>query len=290
MNLISPFWPQTSGLFRWTGIYWLTRGGVGATPGQYEGWNYLGAGALLLTAISVLWSPRGIGAALRRHAALVAVLFVLCVWAVSNRMYFGAYLLLAYEPPQALSSTVLAWFRTCGRMFWPVGWLLVAIGVARAPGLFRPRTALALAAVAILLQWIDTAPWRHSFAQLQSGQATAFGTLPEAARVARAIAAADSVAVIPPVFCSSAAADYNAPQNVAALEVQLMAARANVRMSAVYLSRAPRQCGREQALGPRGVLVMLNGEAPSPVSLSSPGEPACFDVALARICTYGPPG
>lgn len=44
MNLLSPFWPQSSGLLSWTGIYWLNRGSIGGTAGQYEGFNYLGIG------------------------------------------------------------------------------------------------------------------------------------------------------------------------------------------------------------------------------------------------------
>src|SRR5262249_3960839 len=71
MNVVSPFWPQTSGLFRWTGIYWLTRGSVGATTGQYEGSDYLGSGALLLLGITIWRDMDRIPSALKKYSGLV---------------------------------------------------------------------------------------------------------------------------------------------------------------------------------------------------------------------------
>jgi len=284
MNLLSPFWPQSSGLFGWTGIYWLTRGSIGATPGQYEGWNYLGAGALLLLLVALPAEARGLRSSLRRHAALVLTFVVLTAWALSNKIYLGPYLVASYQPPQFLADTVLAWFRSCGRFFWPVGWFLVGLGIARAPARFRPVPAVGIAALALALQWEDVAPWRTKFAMLFSAPpVSAFGTPADAARVAQAIATTGAVAVVPPVFCSSAGADYDSPLNAAALEVQLMAARANARMSSVYLSRVTPDCGRPPALpGASGVIVVLTDKA---ASAPSPNIGACFDVPMARVCS-----
>ena len=286
MNLVSPFWPQSSGLFGWTGSYWLTRGSIGATPGQYEGFDYLGAGALLLILLALPAEACRLGAALSRHTALAIAFAVLTAWALSNRIYFGPYLLVSYQPPQFLADTVLSWFRSCGRFFWPVGWFLVGLGIARAPARFRPAPAVAIAALALLLQWTDVAPWRARFATLfATPPVSAFGTPADAMRVARAIEAAGAVVVVPPVFCSSAGADYDSPLNVAALEVQLMAARANARMPSVYLSRVPPDCGKPPAPGNAGVVVALKDKGRMAQSQAAEDTSACFDVPIARVCS-----
>ena len=77
MNVVSPFWPQTSGLFRWTGIYWLTRGSIGATQGQYDGFNYLGIGVLFMLGIAILRDVRHFRSAIGQHVGLVIMLSIL---------------------------------------------------------------------------------------------------------------------------------------------------------------------------------------------------------------------
>jgi hypothetical protein len=134
------------------------------------------------------------------------------IWALSNRIYFGPYLIFSYEMPQLLASTVFSWFRSSGRFFWPVGWLLVGLGIARALSLFRPLGSVMLGVVALSLQWSDVAPWREKYAQLLDiPTVSGFGTPEGAARVAQTISTAGAVAVVPPVFCSSAGADYGSP-------------------------------------------------------------------------------
>ena len=276
MNLLSPFWPQMSGVFGWTGIYWLTRGSVGAHAGQYEGFNYLGAGALLLIALALLAERRRLMAALSRHLVLVFVFVLLTAWALSNEIYAGPYLLAAYTPPRLLAGTVLSWFCSSGRFFWPVGWFLVGLGIARGLALFRPAPALAIAAVALLLQWTDVAPLRSAIGRvLTTPPVSAFGPAETAHRVAAAIASAGIVAVEPALFCGST--DYASPLNAAAMEVELMAARANARMHAVYLSRMQPDCSPPSAFG---VLVTLK-DFPMPISATGP----CFDTAIARVCS-----
>jgi hypothetical protein len=284
MNLLSPVWPQYSGLFAWTHLYWLTQESMEGTSGQYEGFDYLGAGGLLLIALSVPVWRHGVGRALRRHAALTLALALLTVWALSNRIWLGHALIVAYEPPRLLAQTVLSWFRSSGRMFWPVGWLLLAIGIAGATAQTRTRAGLLAATLALAMQWIDVAPFRDRFAVLvRKPPISAFG--PAVADVARAVAAADFVMVVPPVFCSADWTNYDAPESVAALEVQLMAARANARMPEVYLSRHPPDCQARPALpmGLRSAVILLHGASAARI----PGMDGfrCVDSPFARICT-----
>jgi hypothetical protein len=289
MNLVTPFWPQTSGLFRWTGIYWLSRGSIGATVGQYEGFNYLGGGALMLLGVAIWRDASRLRSIMQRHFGFFIVLIILIVWALSNRVYFGPYLIYSYDVPHFLLNTILSWFRCSGRFFWPVGWLLVGAGIAR--GLAPVRSASALILVGVIgmfLQWGDTAPWREKFGQLLNTTPTsAFGSPPAAAQIDRAIKTARAVAVIPSVFCSSAGSDYGSPLNVAALEIQLMAARANARMPYVYLSRHMR-CGKTPDLGAPSVLILLKDEKSFEHELPPIGS-HCYDFPIARMCLVDTP-
>jgi hypothetical protein len=288
MNLMSPFWPQMSGLFQWTGIYWLTRGTIGAHPGQYEGFNYLGGGALLLIAVA-LWTEgwSGLLSALRNNLALTATVIVLTLWAISNEIYFGPYKVFSYEMPQFISETVLAWFRSSGRMFWPVASLILAFGIAKGGKQFRPPAMLAFTVLILALQWIETVPLRTRISPLFSAPAVSyFGTPSDAARVAETIRSVGDVVVIPAIFCPPDFADFNSPLNLAASEVQLMAARANARMRAVYLSRQHVDCSKWPAEGERSVIIMLkrNG-APVIDSAALSQTAACFELDAARVCT-----
>jgi hypothetical protein len=225
----------------------------------------------------------------RRNAALLLALALLTIWALSSRIYLGPYLVASYEPPRVLTTTVLAWFRSCGRLFWPVGWLLVGFAIARAPVLFRPGSACVMMAMTLLLQWTDVSPWRARFAALFGTPVrSAFGTPADAARIANAIAKAGAVIVTPPVFCSTAGADYSSPLNMAAMEVQLMAARANARMASVYLSRTVPECTQPRGVGSPRVEVRLRDSNKS-LEVRNDADPdnaECFDLPIAQVCSY----
>jgi hypothetical protein len=156
MNLLSPVWPQLSGLFG------ADLPVIDATGGQYEGFNYLGAGGLLLCALAALMlvfrrRPQT-GDGRRRWTALYVVLAVLTLIALTPRIYAGHVLVLPLGlwPWNQIFSPVQA----SGRAFWVVGYALLLASVAcLANRLSRPWLRAVLA-VAVLLQWIDTGPLR----------------------------------------------------------------------------------------------------------------------------------
>lgn len=246
MNLMAPFWPQTSGLFGWTGIYWLTRGSIGATAGQYEGYSYLGLGSLMLVVLALLRSRQKFWPAVRAAWPLALALGILILWAVSNRIYFGPFLVAAFPVPEFLESTVLAWFRSSARFFWPVVWLITALGIVGTLGSLRPRSAFVAAALALSLQWMDLTSWRSRVASVVDGpHQSILGPDEKISELSRMIAGRGRVSVIPSMFSSSAGADYEAPQNVAAVDVQLIAARVNARMTTAFVARGRASPSRE---------------------------------------------
>jgi hypothetical protein len=128
--------------------------------GDYEGFNYLGGGMLLLAALAgqrVL--ARRSGAALERPTLvpLLCAALLLSLIALSNRVALGDVELLAYEVPAALEPFADL-LRSSGRMFWPVYYLLyLAILMLAFRGLSR-RAALGACALALLVQLADSAP------------------------------------------------------------------------------------------------------------------------------------
>jgi hypothetical protein len=155
MNLLSPVWPQHSGVF---GADLPT---LDATGGQEEGFNWLGAGVLLL-------GVAALGGLVRRRPAwrpvrgLLLVLGGLALLSLSSRVYAGQVLLLnlGTKPWE----DVFGMFRAPGRAFWPVGYAVMLGAVAAVARMPRPWGAMLLVA-ATGLQVVDAGPLRRSARQ-----------------------------------------------------------------------------------------------------------------------------
>lgn len=117
MNLLAPLLPppEWSLFFRELPV---------ATAGQYEGFNYLGAGVLLLGA----WSGYELSQRPPTKTTLKRLFFlgIICLGftllAISNKVTIGPWVLLEF---QADFLNTLAVFRSSGRFFWPVNYALL---------------------------------------------------------------------------------------------------------------------------------------------------------------------
>lgn len=147
--------------------------------GNYDAFAYLGAGVLLALVVCVLVSvihrPRRLLNLLQRHWTLAAVSMVLTLFAVSHVVTANGVTLVTLPLPAAFIK-LFSVFRSGGRMFWPVYYLLIlaaCVGVSR---LFK-RKNLCTAAVAVLaaVQLLDLAPGlvqrSQAFAQAQQSEA-----------------------------------------------------------------------------------------------------------------------
>src|SRR5205823_3622047 len=89
----------------------------------------------------------------------------------------------------------------------------------------------------------DLSAWRE---KVRNAIATAnkpiFASESEAAWVYKKIAGRGRVEVFPAIFCADESSEFGSPEDLAAMAVQLMAARANAAMPAVYLSRGKLEC------------------------------------------------
>lgn len=156
MNLFAPIDPRG-----WTSVLFPRL--HSASPGQYEGYNYLGAGALVLFAVCVVAAlmHRGKLPRLDRRwfAPIAACCVVLTLMALSTRVTIGGRTLVDLDPQQRFSA-YFAPLRATGRLFWAPYYAILAAILAAPFLLLRRRWATLLVAAALVLQFVDTAPLR----------------------------------------------------------------------------------------------------------------------------------
>ena len=120
------------------------------TQGQEEGFNYLGLSVMALLAFSALSAvilPDS-GGLSRSWKVLLALCLALTIFSLSNKVTLGSRVLLEYPLPDALMQVAGA-FRSSGRFFWPVFYVLTLLSVLGACRYLSPRAAaMALVAAA----------------------------------------------------------------------------------------------------------------------------------------------
>jgi hypothetical protein len=167
---------------------------VDATTGQYEGFNYLGLGLGLVLLVALALHARALPRLIGRSPTLFVILLAMAVYALSNRVFWQQTELLSVDLPASLRRVADS-FRSTGRFFWPAGYALLFLGLA---ALLRRRTmgALAIGAVALVLQWTDTGPLR---ARIQHAAAAA--PVDDLSPWAGVMPGVDSIRLYPPYDC-----------------------------------------------------------------------------------------
>ncbi|WP_221066617.1 DUF6311 domain-containing protein [Methylomagnum ishizawai] len=146
--------------------------------GDYEGFNFLGLGVVFL----LIWSippmirmrPVWMGA-VRKRPALVCLFIALSVFALSNNIGIGPYNIEFALPEWGtrLANT----FRSSGRMFWPVFYVLLLTIIYVIARAHEKRVAVGLLAVALAVQVVDTgAAWRDFHARYMATPAAEWKT------------------------------------------------------------------------------------------------------------------
>ena len=238
MNLLSPVWPQRSGVFG------ADLPVLDATGGQAEGFNWLGAGVILLGVAALAGLVRR-RPDVRPVRGLLLVLGGLAVLSLSSRVYAGPVkvLDLGTKPWEDIFGT----FRAPGRAFWPVGYAVMIASVAAVARMPRPWGAVLLAA-ACALQFVDAGPLRRSARQgWERGAGTAVLPVPAGTRL---------FGVAPYPTCSGDGAAQ------AGAEVMLLhAVQAGARLRDVGAGRPPPSFNCEKTLAELIELPLLPGEA-----------------------------
>lgn len=278
MNLLSPFWPQRSGLF--PGFDRLQTG----PDGQYEGFNYLGAGVLLLIGTGTAASWRRIPGIFNRHLILALVFIGFTAFAVSNAVFIGSHQVLYFALPKPMVF-VAGIFRSSGRMFWPCVYALTLFGLALALRRLRPGWKTAAVLGCCLLQLIDSNPLRARLTKLTQREVP---TLLDSAQWKVLMQQAERVQVHPSFVCSADAS------NVVQVELQSAAMDTNRPINAVYNPRLQENCAASRVAAVQGpweehtLYVFLQGEGIDgvPVGWRPPGL-ACEPFGSGFWCLGG---
>lgn len=152
MNLLSPIMPQSSSIPGFADI-------LNPTGGQYEGFNYLGAGVIAIGLVALVFHMNRVKRAVSSNPILAVILVGLTVYAVSDKLYLGQRYLfdLGYRNLPGLS-TLTSVFRSSGRFFWPAGYCALIVFIAVIARRFSRPAAATILLSAVLVQWIDMRP------------------------------------------------------------------------------------------------------------------------------------
>jgi hypothetical protein len=291
-NLGSLLVPQISGV-----VPGLAHYQIGMGP-QYEGFGYVGAGTLLLLFAGLPHAVGSVWAARRRHAALIVVVAGSFLFALSNRIFLGGHLLLAVPLPDAVLR-LFGLFRSSGRFVWLPAYAIMAGSIVLA---LRQKPSLAttvLCLAAATLQIVDAAPLRAAIEAAVSGPVPA---VLDRDRVAALAARSRAIEAFPSFGCvydaivagNDPATDWDRLRQ-ANMELQLIAARANLPINSVYNSRLPTDCRAEDAqrratLRPGTLYLYLDAPTATAAQLDGRTQAdVCGKVELLRYCLI-PPG
>jgi hypothetical protein len=161
MNILSPFNPMGGG-----NTFFLDKFSL-ATFGQYEGFNYLGFGLLLMGVIAFfkLSKIKNDFCAVR-HMPLIFIMTLLYFFALSNKITMGSEVLIDFHYPWILND-VGNMLRSSGRMFWPVYYILMLVILSIIIKYFNRNTAIFILLLFLIVQIIDFYPW-YSARDLES--------------------------------------------------------------------------------------------------------------------------
>lgn len=132
------------------------------SPGDYEGFNFLGLGVIFLFVWAIpvaLTGNTGFLETICRFPVLLVALAGLLVFAISNKVAFADHAL-AYPLPDTMVAFADA-FRSSGRMFWPVFYTIIFVVIFLLVRGNNTRIAVYLLGFALIIQLVDTsAAWK----------------------------------------------------------------------------------------------------------------------------------
>lgn len=139
MNLLAPINP-----WDFPGLLWSQ---LPASREQYEGYNYLGLGIILLGGAALAWRPSIVRSLFGRETIAGWLIFLVSLFlALSLKATVGNAVLYDISAPNSVLN-LLGAFRASGRLFWPAFYLMlcVIIGASHAAFGAGAKTALLLA-------------------------------------------------------------------------------------------------------------------------------------------------
>lgn len=268
MNLLSPFYPWGSSFF--PGL--VTP--MDATGGQYEGYQYLGIGVLLLLCFACFCAGIRNGITLiRRHGGLVLACIGLTILSFSTRVYAGHHLLLALPTPAWLLQ-----FRTTGRLFWPVAYAAVIIGTAMVCRFLSRRMLVAVLLLAVSLQFIEASTLRKRLRQaFRNPQPWVLDT----AALRPLLSAHTKLTVWPKFLCG---AD---PRSAPLMQTFLLASEVAIPVNTTYTGRyiTLPKCDAPTKVDAKELLVFMPSAPSALVTSVEDWRNICHQVGALTVCS-----
>ena len=204
--------------------------------GQYEGFNYLGAGTLLLCIVGfAIWLssfPRLSFS--KRQIWLVLVILIMSLFAISNHIALGNRLVMQCDLPMFLHRIGDS-LRASGRFLWPLYYALVFASIRAVMRHLPYRVSASLLAIALLLQMVDLAPSLRTHHDFVSATYKTRLLNPGWTRI---MAAVSGVRVVP--SCEATHSNY-----MDFKEFSWLASRARIPVTAGYAARVDAEAARK---------------------------------------------
>ncbi len=266
MNLLSPIYPTLA----------FSGGFMDATGGQYEGFQYLGVGVILLLLLAdfCLGLPERL-TLLRRHGGLVIACAGLTLLALSTKIYAGHRLLLDLPNPKWLLE-----LRSTGRLFWPVAYTLVIIGAVIVCRKLPARWAVAALLLFATLQYVESSPMRREVRRVFRSQG---GYTVDTALLRSLLATHSKLTVWPKFGCGG---DTRTPEFS---QLFLLASEVGIPVNMSYVGRFTRMpnCSLSEfpvTLGTRDLWVFIPQLTPAMVASVSDWRSICRQSGVLVLC------
>ena len=127
----------------------------------HEGFNYLGAGLLLLLPFALLFNVKALATLSKKYPALLLLVLGFLLYALSNRVRFAGVEIFDYPLPSWLN-VITGTFRASGRFFWLVSLVILFVTLAsllKKRSLASTLVVTLLLTTALVLQVKDVKPW-----------------------------------------------------------------------------------------------------------------------------------
>ena len=283
MNFLSPIVPQISAIPGFDRI-------LDSTGGQYEGFNYLGAGILLLVLGTLIFKPKSVIVVLYSNPILAIVLVGLFLYSISDKIYIGNYFIADLHYSNApIFRTLTSVFRADGRFFWPVGYF-IAISAIILWIKFLPLRLSAIIIISVLfIQLIDVYP----LIKYVESHTIAEPSFKGRSGLMDAAMSHSEFLIYPKYFCTSSQQLQN---NI--LQLQLIAVRAGIPANSAYLDRVTESidCNADKqrlldniasnATTQNPLVVMIKDDAPKGIALTHAlAGFSCRDTADLIVCS-----
>jgi Family of unknown function (DUF6311) len=123
----------------------------------HEGFNYLGAGLLLLIPFAAVLNGRAVVLFPKKYPAFTLLLLGFLLYALTNQVHLNDSVLFSFDLP-AWTENLTGTFRAAGRFFWPISTFVLFVTLA---SLLNRKLWLVtlLLTIALVLQVKDVKPW-----------------------------------------------------------------------------------------------------------------------------------